>query len=208
MSTLTRAETPTQSPSGELYLAGVRARVGASTLASRPLPCRYSRAGEFSVQMTSAGEADPSVTIWSASTSSSSLRTLTVIPVARSNPEIIDSAVCTCWPLYSVIDRSDPDVGDPPQAARAPAAMIPAAATAHRYTPGPAAMRRDPGPRPAPPPRRIVPARQFPGTHGYRRRIHASRRTGPQRDRGRAPQRRGRYRTSGPVVKLSGTSIS
>jgi hypothetical protein len=114
MSTLTRAETPTQSPAGELYLAGVRARVDAPTLASRPLLCRYSRAGEFSVQITSAGELDPSVTIWSARTSSSSSRTFTVIPVARSNPEIIDSAVCTCWPLYSVIDSADPGYDDPP----------------------------------------------------------------------------------------------
>ena len=37
MSTLTRAETPTQSPVGELYWLGVLARVDGSTLASRPL---------------------------------------------------------------------------------------------------------------------------------------------------------------------------
>ena len=37
MSTLTRADTPTQSPSGELYRLGVLARVEGSTLASRSL---------------------------------------------------------------------------------------------------------------------------------------------------------------------------
>ena len=49
MSTLTRADTPTQSPSGELYWLGVWARVEASTLASSPLSARYCRAGVFSV---------------------------------------------------------------------------------------------------------------------------------------------------------------
>ena len=85
MSTLTRAETPTQSPCGELYLAGVLASVAGSTLASSPLACRLSSGGEFSVKNTSAGECEPSVTIWSASVSSSSLRMLTVMPVAFSN---------------------------------------------------------------------------------------------------------------------------
>ena len=49
MSTLTRAETATQSPAGELYLAGMRARVLAWTGASRAFSCRNSSAGEFSV---------------------------------------------------------------------------------------------------------------------------------------------------------------
>ena len=49
MSTLTRADTPTQSPWGELYWLGVWASVDGSTLASRPLDWRYSSAGEFSV---------------------------------------------------------------------------------------------------------------------------------------------------------------
>ena len=90
---------PTQSPCGELYWLGVLARVAGSTEASSPLLCRYSRAGEFSVKIRSAREREPSLTISSASVSSSSLRTLTVIPVAASNPETRESAVCTCWPL-------------------------------------------------------------------------------------------------------------
>ena len=49
MSTLTRADTPTQSPCGELYLAGVAARVLLRTVDSKPLPCRNSSGGEFSV---------------------------------------------------------------------------------------------------------------------------------------------------------------
>ena len=49
MSTLTRAETPTQLPCGESYRLAVAASVEVSTAASRPLPWRYSRAGEFSV---------------------------------------------------------------------------------------------------------------------------------------------------------------
>ena len=49
MITLTRAETPTQSPAGELYFAGTRARVLESTGASKPFPWRNSSAGEFSV---------------------------------------------------------------------------------------------------------------------------------------------------------------
>ncbi len=49
MMTPARAETPTQSPCGELYLAGTLASVLGSTGLSWPLPCRYSSAGEFSV---------------------------------------------------------------------------------------------------------------------------------------------------------------
>jgi hypothetical protein len=49
MITLTRADTPAQSPCGELYLAGVAVSVLLSTGDSRPLPCRNSSAGEFSV---------------------------------------------------------------------------------------------------------------------------------------------------------------
>ena len=63
MITLTRAETPTQSPLGELKRAGVRSRLAASTGRRSPLSCRYSRAGEFSVKITSAGDLDPSATI-------------------------------------------------------------------------------------------------------------------------------------------------
>ena len=67
-----------------------------SAAASRPLDWRYSRAGEFSVLMTSAGEREPSETISSARVSSSSLRTLTVIPVAVSKALTSDSVVCGC----------------------------------------------------------------------------------------------------------------
>ena len=49
MSTLTRADMPTQSPWGELYLDGVAASVLLCTADSRPLPCRNSSGGEFSV---------------------------------------------------------------------------------------------------------------------------------------------------------------
>ena len=70
--TLTRAEMPTHFPSVELYLEGVLASVDASTVDRRFLEARYSSGGEFSVKNTSAGEWEPSVTIWSASTSSSS----------------------------------------------------------------------------------------------------------------------------------------
>src|ERR1700722_9075873 len=59
-STLTRPEMPTQSPWGELYLAGERLSVAESTLASRPLSWRLSSGGEFSVRNTSAGEFGPS----------------------------------------------------------------------------------------------------------------------------------------------------
>ena len=49
MSTLTRADTPTQSPREELYLDGVAASVLLRTGDSRPLPCRNSSGGVFSV---------------------------------------------------------------------------------------------------------------------------------------------------------------
>ena len=75
--TLTRAETPAHMPFGELYFDGVWASVDALIGASRCLEARYCSGGEFSVKNTSAGECAPSVTIWSASTSSSSKRTLT-----------------------------------------------------------------------------------------------------------------------------------
>ena len=97
--TLTRADTPTQSPAGELYLVGVSESVDGVTDARSPLPCRYSSAGEFSVKITSAGEWLPSTTIWFARVSSSSLRTFTVIPVALSNADTRAWVVCTCWPL-------------------------------------------------------------------------------------------------------------
>ena len=47
--TLTRADTPTHLPSGELNLEGVAASVDGSTGASRPLEARYCNGGEFSV---------------------------------------------------------------------------------------------------------------------------------------------------------------
>ena len=95
MSTLTRADTPTQSPCGELYLLGVRASVDGSTGARRPLDCRYSSAGEFSVKMTSAGECDPSTTIWFARESSSSLRDVHGYPrrTSRTPPRGTGSSV-------------------------------------------------------------------------------------------------------------------
>ena len=49
MRTLTRADTPTHLPSGELYLLGTWASVEASMGASSPLPARSWRAGVFSV---------------------------------------------------------------------------------------------------------------------------------------------------------------
>ena len=63
---------PTHFPSGELYFDGVWSRVDGSIDASRFFEARYSSGGEFSVKKTSAGEREPSVTIWSANTSSSS----------------------------------------------------------------------------------------------------------------------------------------
>ena len=47
--TLTRAETPTHLPSGELYRAGVWARVDGATGARSPLAASSSSGGEFSV---------------------------------------------------------------------------------------------------------------------------------------------------------------
>ena len=79
--TLTRADTPTHWPSGELNRAGTRARVEGSIGARRDLSARNSSGGEFSVNSTSAGECEPSATSWLAKTSSSSLRTATEIPV-------------------------------------------------------------------------------------------------------------------------------
>ena len=99
MITLTRPDIAAQSPSGESYLAGVFASVALFTLASSPLPCRNSRTCEFSVKITSAGDLVPSAAIWLARTSSSSLRTWTVMPVAFSNWVTSASVVCTCWPL-------------------------------------------------------------------------------------------------------------
>ena len=84
--TLTRAVTPTHLPSGELKRDGVLANVDGSTEPRRPLAASYCKGGEFSVKYTSAGECDPSVTIWSASTSSSSLRRLTVMPLFFRTP--------------------------------------------------------------------------------------------------------------------------
>src|ERR1700733_5961656 len=92
--TLTRAETPAHWRFGELYVAGVWASVDALIGDSRRLEARYCSGGEFSVKNTSAGECPPSVTIWSASTSSSSKRTLTVIPVFFSNALTNDWGVC------------------------------------------------------------------------------------------------------------------
>ena len=97
--TLTRAETPAHRPLGELYFDGVCASVDALIGASRCLEARYCSGGEFSVKKTSAGEWPPSLTIWSARTSSSSKRTLTVIPVFFSNALTSACVVCTCWPL-------------------------------------------------------------------------------------------------------------
>ena len=48
--TLTRAETPTHLPPGELKRAGVCARVDGATGASRPLDSSSSSGGEFSVE--------------------------------------------------------------------------------------------------------------------------------------------------------------
>ena len=70
--TLTRAEMPTHSPSGALYLAGVFARVDGSIGESRPLEASSSSGGEFSVKNTSAGECFPSVSICATNVSSSS----------------------------------------------------------------------------------------------------------------------------------------
>ena len=64
------------------------------------------------MKKTSAGECEPSVTIWSASTSSSSLRRLTEMPVCLSNAVTSDSVVCTCWPLYTVrLPAAPPEPG-------------------------------------------------------------------------------------------------
>jgi len=96
MRTLTRAETPTQSPTGELNLLGVFASVDGSTCARRPLPCRNSSAGEFSVKKTSAAECEPSVAICPARMSSSPLSTSTLMPVAFSKPDTRASVVSSC----------------------------------------------------------------------------------------------------------------
>ncbi len=96
---LTRAETPSQSLPGELYLAGVFARVEGATFARSPRVPSASSAGEFSVMKTSAGECEPSWMIWAARTPSSSWRTATEIPVAFSNALTIAFTVWGCWPL-------------------------------------------------------------------------------------------------------------
>ena len=70
--TLTREEMPTQSPSGELYLAGVFASVDGSIAESKPFDAGSSSGGEFSVKNTSAGEFFPSVSICATKVSSSS----------------------------------------------------------------------------------------------------------------------------------------
>src|SRR6185437_11499977 len=134
------AEMPTQSPWGELYLAGERLSVEASTLASSPLSCRLSSGGEFSVRNKSAGEFVPSVAIWLASASSSSLRIATWIPVCFSNAATRFCAVCTCWPLYRV-SVAEPLASLVPQAASAPQATRTAAAgPSQRACPKPLAL--------------------------------------------------------------------
>ena len=47
--TLTRADTPTQLPVGELYREGTLANVAEGTAASKPFVCRNCSACEFSV---------------------------------------------------------------------------------------------------------------------------------------------------------------
>jgi hypothetical protein len=72
----------------------------------------------FSVKKTSAGDRAPSCSICCASTSSSSLLTLTVTPVCVSNACTSASVVCSCCPLYKVIvwpasgDAAWPAAGD------------------------------------------------------------------------------------------------
>ncbi len=152
---LTRAETPTQSLSRALYWAGTAASVVASTGDSSPFSSSRASGGVFSVKNTSAGDCEPSCSICWASTSSSSLRTLTFTPVCFSNALTSASVVCSCWPLYSVIvcPASDDAEADPaaagcplesaaagwldalppllPQAAISRAAAVPAAMDIH-----------------------------------------------------------------------------
>ncbi len=97
------------------------------TLASRPLSWRLSSGGVFSVRNRSAGEFGPSVAIWLASASSSSLRIATWIPVCFSNAVTRFCAVCTCCPLYRV-SVAEPLGSLLPQAASAPQATSTAAA--------------------------------------------------------------------------------
>jgi len=91
--------TPSHLPWGELKRDGARANVEELTGDSRPFPARTCKGGEFSVKKTSAGDRDPSVSIWSANTSSSSERMLTVMPVFFSKPLTSACVVCSCWPL-------------------------------------------------------------------------------------------------------------
>ena len=56
-------------------------------------------AGEFSVRKTSAGEAEPSWTIWFAVSMSLPLRTVTLMPVSLVKPFTHSSARLACWAL-------------------------------------------------------------------------------------------------------------
>ena len=56
-------------------------------------------AGEFSVTNTSAGEALPSCTIWFASSKSSPLRMLTLMPVSLVKPATMSFIRSSCWAL-------------------------------------------------------------------------------------------------------------
>jgi hypothetical protein len=64
------------------------------TFDSRPFSWRNSSGGEFSVKKTSAGVCDPCTAIRLARVSSSSLRTLTLIPVCCSNAVTRPLVVC------------------------------------------------------------------------------------------------------------------
>ena len=98
-STVERAAKPTQLPSFGANCEGTCASVAGSTLVKPLAPSTSVIAGEFSVTNTSAGEALPSCTIWLASSKSSPLRMLTLMPVCLVKPATISFIRSSCWAL-------------------------------------------------------------------------------------------------------------
>ena len=114
-STVERAAKPIQSFFEDTYAAGTWAIVSSSSGANRPLSDTSVIAGEFSVRKTSAGEAEPSWTIWLASSKSLPLRRVTLIPVSLAKPlSIADDQVLVLRVVDDQLGRgtgSDPASG-------------------------------------------------------------------------------------------------
>ena len=94
-----RAAKPTQLPSLGANCEGTWLSAAASTLVKPLAPSTRVMAGEFSVTNTSAGEALPSCTIWFASSKSSPLRMLTLMPVSLVKPATMSFIRSSCWAL-------------------------------------------------------------------------------------------------------------